>query len=283
MTLPRRCISVGISLLALALPSLSQEDVEGGTDVPYFTRMPNYVILENNNRDFDQHTFFDGKKIVTVEGRVYETVYRLKEGVSNPPSDLQIRRNYANAIKSKGGTVLADATISDYGDDRDGGTIVTGRFSKEGKEIWVEVYPYGSDWLRITVLEKQAMKQEVTATDMLDAISKDGFIALDIHFDTGKAVIKEESRPIVDQIVVLMKENPSLAISIEGHTDNVGDAKSNKTLSEQRAKAVLNSLTTAGVPAARLKAVGHGQERPVADNRTEEGRAKNRRVELVKQ
>ena len=276
-------IALGLLLLIPAPPALCQEDVEGGTDVPYFTRMPNFFIESNDNKDFDRYTLYDGKKIVAVEGRIYQTTYRLKSDAPNPPSDLQIRRNYMNAIKSKGGTVLAEAAVSDYGDDRDGYTIVTGRFLKDGKEIWVEVFPWGGDWLRITVVEKQAMKQEVTATDMLDAINRDGFIALDIHFDTGKSVIKDESKPIVEQIIVLMKDNPALSLSVEGHTDNVGDAKSNKTLSEQRAKAVADAIVAAGIASSRLKAVGFGQEKPVADNRTEEGRAKNRRVELVKQ
>lgn len=134
----------------------------------------------------------------------------------------------------------------------------------------------------LTVVEKELMRQDVTASDMLEAINKDGFIALDIHFDTGKATIKPESQPVVDQIVALLKENGSLKLGIEGHTDNVGDAKSNKTLSENRAKSVMSAIVGAGVSAARLAAAGFGAERPVADNRTEEGKAKNRRVELVK-
>ena len=276
-------ITLGFLILVPAAPALCQEDVEGGTDVPYFTRMPNFFIEYNDNKDFDRYTLYDGKKIVAVEGRVYQTTYRLNAEVANPPSDLQIRRNYINALKSKGGTVLAETEVSDYGDDRDGNTIVTGRFLKDGKEIWVEIYALGGNWLRVTVVEKQAMKQEVTATDMLDAITRDGFIALDIHFDTGKSVIKDESKPIVEQIVALLNDNPALNLSVEGHTDNVGDPKSNKTLSEQRAKAVVDALVGAGIAPSRLKAAGFGQEKPVADNRSEEGRAKNRRVELVKQ
>jgi outer membrane protein OmpA-like peptidoglycan-associated protein len=266
-----------------AVSAFCQEDQEGATDIPYFTRMPNFYLDLSNNRDFDEYKFFDGKNIIIVEGKVYQSEYRLKEGVTNPPSDLQIRRNYINAIKAKGGTVLAEAAPSDFGDDRDGHTLVTAKFVKDGKEIWFEVFPLGGDWIRLTVLEKLAMKQDITATDMLEAITKDGYVALDIHFDTGKAVIKEESRGVVGQIVILLKDNPSLKLSVEGHTDNVGDARGNKKLSEQRAKAVVDALVAAGTAADRLKAAGYGQEKPVADNRTEEGRAKNRRVELVKQ
>jgi OOP family OmpA-OmpF porin len=267
-----------------SLPALCQEDAEGATDVPYFSRMPNFFLQGSSNKDFDEYLFYDGKKLVKVEGRIYQSEYYLNSEVTNPPSDMQIRRNFVNAIKAKGGTVLAEGSSSEeYNDDRDGHTLVIGRFVKDGKEIWVEVFPNNGNWIRLTVLEKQAMKQEITATDMFEAISRDGYIALDIHFDTGKAVIKDESRAIVGEIVTLLKENGSLKLGVEGHTDNVGDALSNKKLSEQRAKAVVDALVAAGIAPGRLKAAGFGQEKPVADNRTEEGRAKNRRVELVKQ
>jgi OOP family OmpA-OmpF porin len=86
----------------------------------------------------------------------------------------------------------------------------------------------------------------------------------------------------VQQIAIMMKAAPTLKLHVEGHTDNVGDAASNKRLSEARAKSVMDAIVQAGVAAERLEAAGFGQERPVADNRSEEGRARNRRVELVK-
>jgi OOP family OmpA-OmpF porin len=80
----------------------------------------------------------------------------------------------------------------------------------------------------------------------------------------------------------MLKSNPDLKISVEGHTDNVGNQKLNKTLSENRAKSVVSAIVTEGIDVKRLSSVGHGQDKPIADNKTEEGRAKNRRVELVK-
>lgn len=80
----------------------------------------------------------------------------------------------------------------------------------------------------------------------------------------------------------MMKSNPELKLSVEGHTDNVGTPASNKTLSEARAKSVVSALVGQGIAADRLSPVGYGKDKPVADNGTEEGRAKNRRVELVK-
>ena len=274
------CSFVCMVALLVSLPSFSQEDVEGTTDVPYFTRMPDFYITETNNRDFDAYQFFDGKKLVTVEGTVYQTTYHQKES-SKQVSELQIRRNFITAIKNMGGAVLAEAAYDEFEDTRASTVLVTGKVKKGNREIWVEVWPGGGAYT-LTVVEKQEMKQEILATDMLDALNKDGYVALDIHFATGKSTIMDESRPIIGQIVELLKANPDLKLSIEGHTDNVGDAKKNKTLSEQRAKSVMDAIVQAGIVRARLTAAGYGQEKPVADNRTEEGRAKNRRVELVK-
>jgi len=117
---------------------------------------------------------------------------------------------------------------------------------------------------------------------MYNALNKDGFIALYINFDTGKSNIKPESMGIIEQIAAVLKAHPELKVSIEGHTDNVGTPQSNKTLSQQRARSVVNAVAQKGIAADRMTAVGWGQEKPVADNRSEEGQAKNRRVEVVK-
>ena len=117
---------------------------------------------------------------------------------------------------------------------------------------------------------------------MVDELNKSGFVALYINFETGKADIKPESQTIVDQVADMLKSNDSLNVSIEGHTDNVGTAASNKTLSENRAKSVLDAIAARGIEKSRLSAKGWGQEKPIGDNKTEEGKAKNRRVEIVK-
>ena len=113
-------------------------------------------------------------------------------------------------------------------------------------------------------------------------IIKEGFVTLHINFDFGKASIKQESIPLIVQIIEMLKLAPDLSIEVDGHTDNVGGEKANQALSEARAESVVRTLITSGVPAARLTAVGYGQSKPVADNRTAEGRSKNRRVELRK-
>ncbi len=120
------------------------------------------------------------------------------------------------------------------------------------------------------------------ADEMKAALEQQGFIALYINFDTDKAELRDDGKPAVEEIAKLLKANPGLKVSVEGHTDDSGDARRNKALSEQRAATIVTALKSSGIEAARLKSAGFGAARPVADNRTEQGRASNRRVELVK-
>lgn len=277
-----------LCLLALWLglgfgQALAQE--EEYKDTPYFTGMPNYEITQADDREFDSFQFFDGKAMVPVEGRFWKRTYALKEGATKA-SGLQIIRNYANAVRKAGGAVFTEGPCegSQYGDWEGYAAVVFGKLVKGSNEVWLAInaQEYG-EWYEMTVVERQAMRQDVTANAMLEALNRDGFVALYINFDVNKADIKPESKPIVDEIAVLLKSNPVLKVSIEGHTDNTGDAQKNKLLSEQRAQSVKNALVKLGIDAGRMKAVGWGQEKPIADNRSEEGRAKNRRVEIVKE
>jgi len=118
---------------------------------------------------------------------------------------------------------------------------------------------------------------------MAKALASTGRIALHgILFDTGKANIKAESSPALDEIAKLLKSDPSLKLSVEGHTDNVGLKPVNLDLSTKRAAAVKAALVSRGIDGDRLSTQGYGDNKPVADNSSEKGRAQNRRVELVK-
>jgi outer membrane protein OmpA-like peptidoglycan-associated protein len=106
-----------------------------------------------------------------------------------------------------------------------------------------------------------------------------------ILFDTGKSTIKAQSQEVLNVIVDILNQYPNASFTIEGHTDSVGSAKLNQKLSEERAYSVMNYLIENGVASNRLTAAGYGEDRPLADNGTSEGRRTNRRVEinLVKQ
>lgn len=104
-----------------------------------------------------------------------------------------------------------------------------------------------------------------------------------INFDTGKAALKPDAAAIIDEIVAALNSMPDMKVKLEGHADNVGNVADNKKLSDDRAKAAMDAIAGKGTDKTRLTAAGFGLEQPIADNNTEQGRAKNRRVELVKQ
>jgi outer membrane protein OmpA-like peptidoglycan-associated protein len=107
------------------------------------------------------------------------------------------------------------------------------------------------------------------------------FVLDGVNFDTGKATIRPSSYPRLDSVVEFLVHRPSARIEISGHTDNAGDPKNNKALSEKRAKACKEYVVSKGVEASRVDAVGYGDSRPVAPNDSEEGRARNRRIEAM--
>lgn len=264
---------IGI-LLAAPCGLTAQEDEKGCKDHSVVTRMAGFRIDSCENQEFATGRFTAaGGNMVTIEGKKTLNKYLAKE-VARKVSELQIVRNYQEAVKKAGGAIL-------WSDDR--GSRTTGRFVADGREIWLSVRAYDQgESYDLLIVEKEAMVQEVTAAQMLTALNKDGRIALNIQFDFGKATIRQESIDIVEQMATLLKENAALKVSVEGHTDNVGSAAANLALSDQRAKSVVAALVQRGIEPARMTAAGFGMSKPLADNSTEEGRAKNRRVELVK-
>ena len=103
------------------------------------------------------------------------------------------------------------------------------------------------------------------------------------EFDFDKATLKPEGKKHVDEAVRVMNDNPSLHVSAEGHTDSIGTDAYNQRLSERRAKAVRDYMVSQGIDASRISTVGYGKTKPIADNKTAEGRAENRRVEIMPQ
>ncbi len=117
--------------------------------------------------------------------------------------------------------------------------------------------------------------------DTADTAVPRTFVFDDLNFETGSASLAPDSRRVVENLIVIMKAYPSARGRLEGHTDNTGDAATNKQLSDARARSVRDAMVAGGIDAGRLDAAGFGQERPIASNDNEAGRAKNRRTELV--
>jgi len=271
-------------LLAASLAALAQADVARSKDHPLLSRYPDSFIAEYE-KNFNAVEFTVGTKDGQPEKKSVEgdatTILYFHKNADRQPSALQVIRNYQNAIKGIGGEVVYERLPK----EGDGGET-TLKVATGGKEAWVRVEPgifsAPTQSYKIQVVEVAAMQQVVTANKLLDELDKNGYIALYINFDTGKADLKADGKATVAEIVKMLKAAPAMKVAIEGHTDNVGQPAANKALSEARARSVMAAVVAGGIDAKRLSAAGFGQEKPIADNRSEEGRAKNRRVELVK-
>jgi outer membrane protein OmpA-like peptidoglycan-associated protein len=136
----------------------------------------------------------------------------------------------------------------------------------------------------VTAAAVQNNMVEVKAADIADALATKGFVDIyGINFDVDKTDVKPDSKKTLDEVASLLKIDRSLKLEISGHTDSTGDKAHNMQLSEGRAKSVVDALVKQyGIDAARLSAKGYGDTKPVASNDTDDGRAKNRRVELRK-
>jgi OmpA-OmpF porin, OOP family len=254
------------------------QDVKGSKDHPLISRMPDFWISEYKENEFDSYKFIGGdKKVLIIEGHKYSILYKLNSGATDPGA-LKVTRNMQDALKKIGGKVLLDDTFN---------KLSTVLVQKDSKETWIEVRCYSGIMFRLTIVEREIMKQEVVANAeaMGNDINNTGHVSVyGIFFDTGKAEIKPESDTAIAQISKLLKNIVSLKLYVVGHTDNAGTIDANVKLSKDRADAVVNSLINRyGIPAERLKSYGIASLSPVASNDTEEGRARNRRVELVKQ
>ena len=273
-----RWISELIALTAILVVGIgaSAQDVEGSRDHPLFNRLPDYRIDTYRESEFDAYDGFvaaDGS-YKTVEGRFYYINYYFIDGTT-PLSDAAVIRNYRDAFVKIGGVVqYADASN------------VHMNLDKGGKTTWVRVQSWnGGQGVALYIVEEQAMQQHIVAD--AEALAKEidlaGRVAVyGIHFDTGKAVVKDESGPALEEVSRLLQRDPDLVVFVVGHTDSVGNVDDNIDLSRRRAAAVVEVLVQEhGVDRSRLDPRGVGPLVPVATNRSGDGRAENRRVEVV--
>ena len=233
-------------------------------------------------------------KLEHVEGRMTSFYY----GRPKDRSQLEIFRNYEAALKAAGFQTLYTCTGPECGAQINHpplGYIPSGnearylaaKLARPEGDVYVAMHVQPLD-TRFVIVESKPMATGLVKISA-DALAKDinatGHVAVyEILFDTGKADVKPESAPALAEIARMLAQSPKLSLHVVGHTDNVGALAQNLDLSKRRAEAVIAALTTTHkVAAARLRADGVGPLAPVASNDTDAGRAKNRRVELVKQ
>ncbi|TMK41085.1 MAG: DUF4892 domain-containing protein [Alphaproteobacteria bacterium] len=251
-----------------------------------------------------------------LEGRLTQLLYTIPKG----PSSAEVFRNYKEYLASAGYRVLYEAKGPDFGPSQGsffesmgpGGQIVgysadQSRYLAAVKEdgaakthIALYIIEFDDGYnpelkvekgqvvVRLDAVQSGELKNgmvAVSATEIAKRLDTAGQVILSgILFDFNKAQLKPDSRAALDQIAAFLKSDPTRKVYLVGHTDNVGGFDFNMQLSQARADAVVADLmTTYGINPARLKGYGAGLLAPIASNASEDGRARNRRVELIPQ
>jgi outer membrane protein OmpA-like peptidoglycan-associated protein len=206
-----------------------------------------------------------------VEGELQQVWYSCPADVSG----LQLQRNAEAAFLQSGyRIVFKDAYF-------------TTRFwlTAQSGTQWATVYSEAKNYNVLTVKTRpmEQSMQAATADGWAAQINQTGRVSIyGINFDTGKATLRSESETVLSEMAALLQKQPDWYMLVAGHTDSVGSDAVNVPLSRQRAEAVIIWLAAKGVNKGRLTAAGFGAQKPLADNATEDGRGKNRRVDLVK-
>ena len=311
-----RTILAGCFLIGLWAPfaAAQDQDMEGSMDHPLISRYPGSIITKYLTKEFDEFALplgpVDEENKITknqpLEGKITRIVYVAPAG----RTVLEVFRNYQAALKKAGfatlftcgpqgcGSTIANAYANsgdnaDYWGPEHGIHYISAKLARPEGDVYVSllVDDQGGDSranAELYAIEVKPMESDlitVNAASLANDIHRTGHASVyGIYFDTGKADIKPESGATLNEIAKLLQGDASLKLYVVGHTDNQGALDLNMDLSRRRAEAVFAALTTKyAVPPGRLRAYGSGPYAPVASNDSEDGRAKNRRVELVKQ
>lgn len=274
---------ITMSLVVAGSPVLAQNVKEHSLIRPF----PGSVLAENMSKysKFDAYEFyyFDeatkkrGKK--TVQGEYWRLLYEVRTPSGDRVrtiSKLEFFENYRTAAEEKGGRVVFE----------DVGQMVLTIPRDDGGITWLRVAgSAGLGQQDLIIIDEKPLKTSLKfgPAEMKAVLDSDGRVQLyGILFDLDKATLQDESVKQLQDVVVLLRENLELVLEVQGHTDDQGSDQYNLDLSQRRAETVVTYLGLFGIDSSRLFPKGYGESTPVLSNATEEGRAKNRRVELVK-
>jgi len=250
----------------LTVPSSTPEPVNPSSgDFPWLAPLPGSKFRSSAPESAPFYVSVKGanEPELVASGSIIKAYYAPPDGLSNS----LFRIAYHDALTAAGWTIVSESMGADV--------AISAHFTKNGRNLWASLHK--NDTFDIRVADAGAVNK-----DMGNDLKTNCHVAIyGVLFDFNKSTLQPASDPVLQQILDLMKKNPAQKIEVQGHTDNVGGDAYNQTLSEARAKAILTWLTQHGISSDRLTAKGFGKSRPIADNATDAGRAKNRRVEIA--
>lgn len=281
----KHLFSVIVALITFSFLSFTlAEDIP---EHPIIKPYPGSVLAKNMSKyqNFNEFEFIVLDKTTNktekkkVQGKYWHLLWEVRKANGDRVQDiskLEFFHNFKNAALQAGGEVLYEDQI-----------YLHFRIPRaSGGYSWCKIHTNaGLGQVYMNIIDEKGFEQSlVFAADQLKAaLDKDGRVLLyGIYFDTDESTLKPESEKQLSQIVSLLLSYPKFHLEIQGHTDNQGKPDYNMKLSDARAETVKTYLQLFGIESSRLIAKGYGETKPVGSNSTEQGRAKNRRVELAK-
>lgn len=230
----------------------------------------NYIFYcEKNIKCNSSNDGFDDFGKLAAKGKVTEVNYLSYQ----PAGTLDVYKNYSEIVASLGGVKI------NYSAGYEGVHVFM--VNGASTQMWIVLENFYNRAYKLTTIEAKRVQPVVSASVLAQSIKQQGYATLHINFESGKADLNSDAQLAVFEVVEMLKAIPQQRISIEGHTDNVGQIAVNNQLSLLRAESVRQALIAARVSANRLQVKGMGSQVPLADNGNETGRYQNRRVELV--
>ncbi|EPG36874.1 OmpA family protein [Acinetobacter colistiniresistens] len=268
-------------------------------DFPFIQLPKGYYFAHQATENFAQMEFWVGDRLEKVEGQLFNGRIDAEEN-NKQASFLELQRNLEAVITRLGGKKITDskipAELATQLSEKYGVSYVEGLgdiynnptqsyvIHQNHRDIWFQITQSGNS-AGLLVLETRPIDitaRPLSASQLKTALDQYNKVDIHLNFETDKATLLANSDEQITQILNLLKSDDALKLEINGYTDNSGESAHNLKLSQARAQAVVKVLTDAGIDPSRLKAQGFGDSKPVSSNDTEEGKAKNRRVELVK-
>lgn len=271
-------------------------------DFPFFSAPEGSVYINNAKViDYDFIVFVTSDSLYEVEGKTFRSHVHPDRKRDKEISARFLLKSYENAILKAGGVKVFEGKLSrDQKDkykelatyagsngsiDVYNNPIITYVIRRNDGNIYIAIDKKNGKTTSIQIVQEKPFEQtiqKISSTQIEKDLTNKGKSVLYVNFDTDKSTLKEDGLEAVQEIIKVLNKNKELKIAINGYTDNSGSKEHNQKLSEERAVTVKNEIIKSGISAERLTSKGFGQDSPIESNDTEDGKSKNRRVELIK-